>query len=493
MGDEAPPPAEPADTRDTADVPPWLMGGDEAPPPAEPADTRDTADVPPWLMGDTEEDMAGPGLPTSAETGLPDWLHGADADVEPPPAESTQPADRSQYENGQPFETSDETSGFIGGADLPSWLRPAEPQQPEEDTSASQAVSWLSSLGTQDEESEVVTQPAATDTLLSRPTYSRTPSQFQAIQLLERLVEQPFPDTVPAEETAQPSLWQRIGMERVLYVLLALALLLGALFAAFLDDVGLGSGTPNQQYVSALVEQVNQLSNDDVVLLAYEWDAQRISELAPLEDAITQHLINQQVGIITLSTDLQGTVLSFDLREPLRQAGYRGQGADYVLLGYQPGGEIALRRMAQDFWITLQSDFKGEDATVGALATDITTGEPRLESLEDLSMIVVMADQTQDVQNWMEQVHRVVPNVPIVLLLPAEISPVVQPYFGSNVYHLTGKRDALTYTELRGDSSLASDQATRADAQLGFAILVFIVLLLIGSVVGWISRRQTRQ
>jgi hypothetical protein len=446
-------------------------------------------------MGDTEieEDIAGPGLPTPAETGLPAWLHGADADVDTPPAESEMPTSGTPYENGQPFEAPDETSSFIGGADLPSWLRPAEPQQPEEETSESLAVSWLSSLGIQDEEGEVVTQPTTPETLLPKPTYSRSSSQLQAVQLLERLVEQPFPDTAPAEEAAQPSLWQRIGMERVLYVLLAIALLLGSLFAAFLDDVGLGSGTPNQQYVTALVEQINQLSEDDVVLLAYEWDAQRISELAPLEDAVTQHLINQQVGIITLSTDLQGTILSFDLREPLRQAGYRGQGADYVLLGYQPGGEIALRRMAQDFWSTLQSDFKGQDATVSALATDITTGDPRLESLEDLSMIVVMADQTQDVQNWMEQVYRVVPDVPMVLLLPAEISPVVQPYFGSNVYHLTGKRDALAYTELRGDSSLASDQATRTDAQLGFAILVFIVLLLLGSVVGWISRRQARR
>jgi hypothetical protein len=438
---------------------------------------------------ETEEDMGGPGLPTPADTGLPAWLHGADTDIELPPADTKLPSEEPGHENGQHFETSDETSSFIGGADLPSWLRPAEPQQPEEDTSASQAVSWLSSLGIQDEEGEVVTQTTTPDTLLPKPTYSRAPAQLQAVKLLEQLVEQPFPDTAPAEEAAQPSLWQRIGMERVLYVLLALALLLGSLFAGFLDDVGLGSGTPSQQNVTALVEQVNQLSDDDVVLLAYEWDAQRISELAPLEDAITQHLISQQVGIITLSTDLQGTVLSFDLREPLRQAGYRGQGADYVLLGYQPGGEIALRRMAQDFWSTLQSDFKGEDATVGALATDITTGEPRLESLENLSMIVVMADQTQDVQNWMEQIHRVVPEVPMALLLPAEISPVVQPYFGPNVYQLTGKRDALTYTELRGDSSLASAQATRTDAQLGFAILIFIVLLLLGSVVGWISRR----
>jgi hypothetical protein len=443
-------------------------------------------------MGDTEEDLAGPGLPTPADTGLPAWLQGADADTETSPAsaDSAPPIERSQYENGQPSEAPDETSSFIGGADLPSWLRPAEPQQPEEETNEAQAVSWLSSLGTQEEEGEIVPQTTTPDTLLQKPTYSRTSSQLQAIQLLERLVEQPFPDATPAEEEAQPSLWQRISIEKVLYVLLALALLLGSLFAAFLDDVGLGSDTPGQQHISTLAEQINQLSDDDVVLLAYEWDAQRISELAPLEDAITQHLINQQVGIITLSTDLQGTVLSFDLREPLRQAGYRGQGADYVLLGYQPGGEIALRRMAQDFWSTLQSDFKGEDTTVGALATDITTGEPRLESLEDLSMIVVMADQTQDVQNWMEQVYRVVPDVPMVLLLPAEISPVVQPYFGSNVYHLTGKRDALTYTELRGDSSLASAQATRTDAQLGFAILVFIVLLLLGSLVSWISRRQ---
>jgi hypothetical protein len=323
------------------------------------------------------------------------------------------------------------------------------------------------------------------------PTYSRSPAQREAASLLKRLVAAPYPQPAPAEEPEPLTLWQRIGLERVLYAVLALALLLGSLFPGIIGSTGLQTITPNEGNIGALAAAVDNLSDDDVVLLAYEWDAQRISELEPLENAITQHLIEQNVGIISVSTDPQGTLLSFELRDALQAAGYQGRGFDYILLGYRPGGEIALRSMAQDFRATLRSDFKNEDATVGALVMDMESGEPRLETLADLSMIVVMADQAQDVQSWMEQVHRVVRDVPMVMLLPAEVAPVAQPYLRQpGIASLVGKRDALTYNEVRQGTASASAQAVQDDGKLAFAVLIFVVLLVVGLVVRAIARRS---
>ncbi|NJO83342.1 MAG: hypothetical protein HC828_11325 [Blastochloris sp.] len=161
------------------------------------------------------------------------------------------------------------------------------------------------------------------------------------------------------------------------------------------------------------------------------------------------------------------------------------------MLGYRPGGEIALRSMAQDFRATLRSDFQNDDATVGALANDMQTGEPRLETLADLSMIIVMADHPQDVQSWMEQVHRVVRDVPMVMLLPTEVAPVVQPYLRQpGISYLVGKRDALTYNEVRQGTPSTSAQAMQNDGKLAFAVLVFVVLLVVGLIARAMAQRN---
>jgi hypothetical protein len=443
------------------------------------------------------------------DAGLPAWLQGAELDEEAPQqpddrepqarrteeAPGETPPDR-QYAQALPVVGDagpvEESSGIIGGADLPSWLRPAEQKQPV-DTGDSQAVNWLANLGIPDEESDVAVASAAPEELLPRPAYTRSASQLESIRLLQKLVEQPVPEAAPVPEAQRLSVWQRIGVDRALYIVLALALFAGAFFAGILNEAGLESLAPNTGNVSAVVAAVEELESGadagNTVLLAYEWDAQRISEMRPLEEAVTSHIIEQGAYIITVSTDFQGTILSFDLRDRMQAAGYQERGVDYILLGYKPGGEIALRNMAQDFNETLSSDFVGQDQNIANVGSQI-------DQLDELAMIVLMADQPQDVQRWMEQVYREVPEVPMVVLVPAEVAPVVAPYLAQeNVLHLAGKRDALTYTEVRGAASTDAElvEAAQLNTQLLFAVLVFVLLLVVGALIKVIQQRADEQ
>ncbi len=177
-----------------------------------------------------------------------------------------------------------------------------------------------------------------------------------------------------------------------------------------------------------------------------------------------------------------------------------GGGEDYILLGYKPGGELALRSLAQDFQGALRNDFQGNDATIGALAGGSKTGKV-LTSLDDLSMILVLADDAVDVQSWFEQIRRSAPQQPLAFLLPAEAAPIVQPYLQqprdpqiAPIYHLAGKQGALAYEQLRGAGHTPNVQVERETGQQRLGILVFVVLLLIGGVVvgvGGILRRRT--
>jgi len=242
-----------------------------------------------------------------------------------------------------------------------------------------------------------------------------------------------------------------------------------------------------------LFAQIDRLGARDIVLVGYEWDARRSGELRPLEQAVLGHLIQRKVKLVLVSTDPQGTLLLFDLRDGLARAGYKPNGEDYILLGYKPGAELALRSLAQDFQAALRSDFQGNDATVSALATEPATGQPRLPRLSSFAMILVLGDEASDVQGWMEQVHRSAPQVPLGFLLPAETTPIVQPYLRQpGIFHLAGGQGALAYQGLRGDSGMPASQVAAAATQQRASILIYIVLFLIGAIVVGVSSAVAR-
>ncbi|HJZ48222.1 MAG TPA: hypothetical protein VKE41_13680, partial [Roseiflexaceae bacterium] len=378
-------------------------------------------------------------------------------------------------------------SEFFGGTELPAWLRPPEPEQPKEISRAdARSLDWLTRLGGMDE-AESLTPAAVAAPRLSPPiTRSRTPAQVEALALMQQLAATPFPDAAPVPAPAQPSALRRVGMERVLYLALLIALLIG-LTVPLPESFGLAA-PPSAPGAADLFGQIEKLSEHDVVLIGYEWDARRSSELRPLEDAVLGHLIQRKVKLVLVSTDPQGTLLLFDFRDQLEKAGYRKGGEDYILLGYKPGAELALRSFAQDFRGVLRSDFQGSDATISVLATGADPNKPRLTSLNDFSMVMVLADEAQDVQGWMEQVRRTARQVPFGFLLPAETTPVVQPYLSQpGIYHLAGKQGALAYQNLRGGTGMPAELIARESAQQRLSLLVFVALLLLGAIVGGAS------
>jgi hypothetical protein len=501
LRDAAPAPAE--------NLPDWLRSSAPAEPPraesAPPtAPERPADELPPWLRDESGQPLPTAGAPGDAN--LPEWLRGVDSASAPsdtapltPPnwlgtAPPTAPAPPGQvsldwFGDDQGPSVADRApageSEFFGGAELPAWLRKAEAEPAAEISPAdARSLDWLTKLGAHEEEGVAVAAPAMK---LPLPAMSaRTSSQVKALALLERLAAEPYPDAAPLPEPAAPTIWQRIGLERMLYVVL-LAVLLVALTV---PTLGAGLQVPPEAPGAAdLFQQINALSDKDVVLVGYEWDARRISELKPLERAVIGQLIQKHVKLVLVSTDPQGTLLLFDLRDQLEAANYRKGGEDYILLGYKPGGELALRSLAQDFQGALSSDFQGNDATISALAGGLLTRKP-LASLNDFSMLLVLADEPSDVQGWIEQIHRSVPQKALAFLLPAETAPIVQPYLQqprgpqyAPIYHLAGKQGALAYEQLRGTGHTPAVQIARETGQQRLGILVFVALLVIGGIV----------
>jgi hypothetical protein len=485
-----PPPISPYD-----DLPEWLRPS-STPPPTPSTSERGAGpstpleDVPPWLRDDAGEPLPTAGAPGDAN--LPSWLRGAPSEPAPPASQPSSPATNLDWFSDQTEQlpaapAQSVSSNELAGIELPAWLRPPETETAREEISPADARSldWLRRLGgSEDEENGVVTaEPTPRLTPPALPT--RTQAQIEAIALLERLAANPYPEAAPAPVEAQPGILRRFGTERLLYLLLLVAVVV-ALAMPAPAWTGL-SVAPTAPGAERLFAQIDRLGENDVALVGYEWDARRSGELRPLEQAVMGHLIQHHVKLVLVSTDPQGSLLLFDLRDQLAQAGYRGGGEDYILLGYRPGAELALRSMAQDFGAVLRSDFQGSDATIGALVTDVATGKPRLTNLGDLSMVLVLADDASDVQGWMEQVRPGAQRpdgaqVPFGFLLPAEAAPIVQPYLRlPAVDHLAGKQGALAYQQLRGE--LSNQQIAAEAGQQRMSALGYIALFLIGALV----------
>jgi hypothetical protein len=485
----APPPATPSSVDE---LPPWLR--DDAGQPLPTAGAPGDANLPEWLRGET---TSGPAAPVdTAPSDVPDWL-GAEQPAAPaaPPAPPSLDWFGEEQGAGGAGRAPAGESEFFGGAELPAWLRKAETEPASEISPAdARSLDWLTKLGApEDEGAAVAAAPAIKLPLPQAPV--RSAAHISSLALLQRLAAQPYPDVVPAQEPAKGGIWQRIGLDRALYIVLLVALLAALAVPSLANGL---QAPPEDAAASALFQQIDKLTDKDVVLIGYDWDARRIGELKPLEQAVIGHLIQKRVKLILMSTDPQGTMLLFDLRDELVRAGYERDGQDYILLGYKPGGELALRSLAQDVRGVLGSDFQGNDATVSALVGGFQTGKP-INTLNDLAMILVLADDSSDVQSWAEQIYRVVPQTPLAFLLPAEAAPIVQPYLQPprdpgdvQIGHLAGKHGALAYEQLRGSEQTPAVQVAREIGQLRLSILVYISLLLVGGIAVVASGRLRR-
>ncbi|WP_448539352.1 hypothetical protein [Roseiflexus sp.] len=492
----APPAAPPA-----SDLPDWLRDIAAAPPapPAAPsapvAETTPLAgDLPDWLTGALstpdipsveEKPVAPPSTPSDlpdwlqapdaspGATGLPDWLRGAEV-----PA-ATDAYDGRSYttEPAAPRGSSD----LLSGMDLPEWLRVEPEPKPEPPPLSGRDLDWLTRLGSIAEDETITGVTVATPKLPPPPAPKRTEEQVAALNLLSRLAAEPIPAATPLPLPEPTGALQRIGLERMLSMILLILVIVAILVPGLFPALETPPAIPG---ASEIYRQIAALGANDVVLIGYEWDARRVGELRPLEQAVIGQLIAQNVKLILVSTDPQGTLLQFDLLDTLRQAGYRQQGEGYLLLGYKPGGEMALRMVGRDFQTVLRSDYRGDDATGSVLITGVDTGRP-IARLNDLSLIIVLADDTPDVQGWMEQVYPQAQTgdrpVSLVFLLPEEAAPIVQPYMRQpGVTALAGRRGALAYAALGQNAGSFDPMIARSIAQQRLATLLFALVLLFG-------------
>jgi hypothetical protein len=235
-------------------------------------------------------------------------------------------------------------------------------------------------------------------------------------------VRQPVPGVaLPARETVtrRAGLMQWLVPDGIIYVAV-----LAALLAVLLINPPFGEqNAPGATDAIAFYNRIEQVASGKPVLIAYDWDAGRTAEMTALSQAVTHHVMMRHLPFVTISTVPQGPGFAQMITDDAKgEFGYQ-YGRDYLVLGYLPGNEAALRSLTSDFVNALPRDY------VNALPAE-TYGllqSGKVTSLRDFGLVIDLASDETALRNWVEQISSRT-GIPVIAAVPQGLEPLARPY-----------------------------------------------------------------
>lgn len=285
---------------------------------------------------------------------------------------------------------------------------------------------------------------------------------------------------VAEPEAAAPKPARRVWtMRPLVYLLLALAVIIPFLMPFHLAGATVRiTHTPAAEFYDVL----QNLPSHSTVLLAFDYDPSAAGEMDLQATAIVRHLIQRRVRIIALSTLETGPQIAQRILNATTatSADYR-YGEDYLNLGYLPGHEAGLAQLATGGLPANAKDFvKSQEVGQFPIAANV-------KNLRDLALVIELAGSEEPLKMWLEQVQARA-NVRVVAGVSAAVEPKARAYRDAKqlVAMVSGLVGAAQYEVLTNQPGLALTSVNaQSAAQL---VLVFIVVL--GSLVHWISRAR---
>ena len=394
------------------EMPDWLreLRGAPEPQPAAPLlAPPPQAELPPAWLADLRietveikaplESVPSPDSPSPADTGmpaageLPDWLKGLS---EPQPA----PAAAGLQATPLPVPVIDEgtpPAEVLAPAEIPDWvleLRPGAAEPPAENLERSGLLAGIRGA-------------LPVEPVVSMPhRWSSAPPVKAPLPLAgfaELHAPKPdMPGSPPAPPTARRAgCLGRAGLPLLILFVISLAFVpfpnasdwRGAAIAAY---------QPSRDFYQ-VVNHINGLQPDALALVAIDYGAQSRAELDPQARAVLSHLFQNKQRMIVLSLVPEGGQLAQDLLAGRNPSNSQFNfpyiyGQTHLNLGFQPGGEAALRQLAQGLTLRQIPDVRDQ---VPAANWPITQN---WKSLDDVALIVIFSDDGAQVERWVQQV-----------------------------------------------------------------------------------------
>jgi hypothetical protein len=478
-------------------------------------------DLPDWLSNVSEQDVDQSGLPEPVESdegddfsaeegGLPDWLTKLEATADEQTSGSSVPALILDEEDEIPAEAVAEEPERPPDHDIsavPDWLTqiaaqeeqvegvvPAEGEL-EPDLAAAQLPSWLQAMrpiesaapsAPVEKEGEKVVEkvgplaglagvlPAEPEFAhLSKPKSSLvklqvSDNQQSHITLLENLLAE--------EGLAKPvTARSAITSQYFLRLLIALVVIVSVIAPLWLNRQLLP--LPDPASVSNEVFDFNQvvygLPAGETVLVAFDYEPSFSGELDALANAALADAAGRGVQMVIVSTNPTGPILA----ERFMTSRLTNIDANYVNLGYIPGGAAGLLAFAQTPRDIIPFDLRGGRVWE-------TTSLASVNSLSDFGMVMVLTENPDTARSWIEQVQPVLgaASKPMLMVLSAQAEPMVRPYYETDPKQVSGMISGLA-----GGAAFESISGGEGVARLywdafGVGLVVAAALILLGGI-----------
>ena len=524
---EAPAPFPPSASEETPDwmkdlgspgapegEPDWLSGIGSTPSAAVAAPTAPAVspfaapppNLPDWMQAPGEI----PAAPAEA-TGTPDWLtpaagaaaaglFGAEIPAAPSPAPASAPAPampgwlaamRPKDSGAAPAGPTPRpaapaipaAAGAVAPTALPSWLQAMRPVDvtpaagaPEKDA-YEETVGILAGMRGVLRAEPVVTLP--TKTVPRVHELEVTKETAAAAEIITTL----FKEDAEAAPASQRRFRLAIPFDRLL-VVVVLAFVVGAVPVVAPGLFPLPTTIAPETL--AAFNLIETAPVDKPVLVAFDYDAGQMGELSPAAETLLAHLMRRGAPLVAVSTRPAGApIADAELRRLAAAAGYE-YGANYLNLGYIPGGAVGLLQFAAAPQSLFTYDFSG------ALAVWQLPLAQHITRLGDFGLIILVEASPDSARAWIEQTGRFADGVPVLAAVSAGAAPLVRPYSETNPPQIhalvSGIIGAAQYEQQAGLPGAAS---ARWNAMNG-GLLIPAGLIAAGSRAGGVLRLAAR-
>jgi len=304
----------------------------------------------------------------------------------------------------------------------------------------------------------------------------------------------PTPTTQPDEKQFPKNLI-RTGVFLLFILLVAIPLLPGFQKAADPDTGRQAPWTePGGELNDVLSSRRSQLIGnelgiidlqqpDSVALVSFDYSAGTQGEMQPLAEAILGRLRGQGMRVILMSLEPEGATLAQTVLNQ-RDETY---GENVVNLGYMPGQMMAARALASgQKQLSTVPDYQ-EGLT---FANDNRANWQDVENLQQIDIIVTLADNPATARWWIEQMQMAAPADSGEQYLLGATSAVAEPFL--QPYRNADQLDGL----IAGINGAAAIEAGRRqfgparqmlDSQ-SLAHLLIIILIAAGTIAGWMPK-----
>lgn len=363
----------------------------------------------------------------------------------------------------------------LAPADIPGWLTAIRPVDDKEtvdrdsggDLEVEGPLAGLQGI--------LPAKPGITQ-IKTPPAYSTririTETQQNQINIIRKMLEEEGKEEpIPVPSLLSPQRTFRWIIGFLLILGMSLLILIDGQFFPIPDINGIpGDILDTTRIISTLADQKPSL-------IAFDYQPGMSGEMHAVSAALIHHLILKGSKLTLISTLPTGPAIGEYFIQNIQSEHNYIRGEDYINLGFIPGGASGLFAFSQTPQLIIQQSLDGGNPWDSNLLLDI-------DSLSDFSVIVVITDNAEIAQTWVEQVQPRIGETPLIMAVSAQVEPVVRPYAtkgsgGQVAGIVSGISGGAAYELVIGKANLGREYW---DA-FSFGLIIILLVIIIGGAV----------